>query len=815
MNSKAVSLQQVLITIILMMAVSGIGLLAYTSLQYQNLIQENKTRSVRQFLQNQVTHLLASSQRQIINVAMELQSKKALRDALRHKNIQQVTRTLDNQFNQYLFTTGGITLNRIYAFDAGLNLITGSSKGMIHENVSHVMCNSIIDAASVRRGAERLKSLALLCDHKKTGHLGVLVSVGGFKVTGYLLYVVDATSILSDLGDRLGMATQILNPDGSVAHITSEWEAVAQGAAENHLHISHTVTNEFKQPVAYIQVVHDLRDFNAAIGSLQQSSVYTALLIFGIALLMSFLLMHAVLKALRSIKESTNRLREGDCQTVSRTRFSEFNVLIDAFNSMATDISALIQKLNSAKHDSEQANRAKSVFLANMSHEIRTPMNAVLGYTQILLRDRELPAQYRRSIESVEKAGNHLLGLINDILDLSKIEAGVVELHPVDFNLHELISGMDDMFKFRCKQSGLVWKLDNRLRGNGLVHADQNKLRQILVNFLGNAVKFTEHGSVTLRVSNEDDKYYFEVKDTGMGISSSEMLDVLKPFQQAEAGIRKGGTGLGLAISKRQLEIMGSELNIASEPEKGSSFSFTINLPPANKAITVSRQERRNSQLYLQPGYSVNALVVDDVEDNREVLYHLLEKTGVDVRSAINGKDAVQKINEKVPDIVFMDIRMPLMSGTEAMRHIKNKYQNVICVAVTSSVLYHERSRYLAQGFDDLVGKPFRFEQIITCMEKYLKVSFDSNNGEQESSTALYQEECVAERIKDISVPKSLYARLKEAAEVNAITDMEQAVEELKKLNEETRYLASLLEKHIANYETEDIVHLLDGVHCA
>jgi|GEM_PF-2140691 len=815
MKSKAVSLQLVLMAIVLMMAVSGIGLLAYTSLQYQNLIQENKTKSVRQFLQSQVTYLLESSQRQIINVAMELQSKTALRDALRNKNIQQLTRAIDNQFNQYLFTTGGITLNRIYAFDAGLNLITGSSKGMSHGDDSHVMCHRIIDVASARRGAERLKSLSLLCSDEHTGHLGVLASVGGFKVTGYLLYVVDATSILSDLGDRLGMGAQILNPDGSVAHVTSKWEAAARGELKNSLQVSHTVTNEHEEPVAFIKVIHDLRDFNSVIGNLQQSSVYTALLIFGIALAMSFLLMHSVLKALRSIKESANSLSEGDCQTVLETRFSEFNVLIGAYNSMATDISALIQKLNRAKHDSEQANRAKSVFLANMSHEIRTPMNAVLGYTQILLRDGELPAQYRRPIESVEKAGNHLLALINDILDLSKIEAGVVELHPVDFDIHELIHGMDDMFKFRCKQSGLVWKLDNRLKGSGRVYADQNRLRQILVNFLGNAVKFTEHGSVTLRVSNEGDQYYFEVKDTGMGISSSEMLNVLKPFQQAEAGIRKGGTGLGLAISKRQLEIMGSELNIVSEPEKGSSFSFKINLPPANKAVTASRQERRSSQLHLQPGYSVDALVVDDVEDNREVLYHLLEKTGVNVRSAVNGKDAVQKINEKVPDIVFMDIRMPLMSGTEAMRHIKNKYQNVICVAVTSSVLYHERSRYLAQGFDDLVGKPFRFEQIITCMEKYLRVSFDSKKGEQDSSRVQYQEEGVAERIKDISVPKSLYAKLKEAAEVNAITDMEQAVEELKKLNEETRYLASLLEKHIANFETEDIVHLLDGVRCA
>lgn len=804
-----------MVAIVLMMAISGIGLLVYNSVQYQKLIHENQKNTASQYLQNQVTNLFDSSKRQIINVAMALQSRKQLREALHNRNTSELIRTLDNQFGQYLFSTGGISLNRIYVFDENLNLIAKSSKGMIRGDDTRIICNKVVELAKARSGSDRLKSSSHLCGYEQAGHLGILVSVGGFKVSGYLLYVVDAASILNDLGAHLGMATQVRNPDGSIAHATPDWEAMAQGLKENNLHVSHTVINKQGTPVLFIDVIQNLQQLNAALNSTQRSSIYSVLLIFGIALAISFVLMNAVLKALRAIKESVNSLREGDCKTVPKARFSEFNALIDAFNSMATDISALIQKLNRAKHDSEQANRAKSVFLANMSHEIRTPMNAVLGYTQILLRDGELPPQYRRPIESVERAGNHLLALINDILDLSKIEAGVVELHSVDFNIRELISGMDDMFKFRCKQSGLVWKLDNRLQGSGLVHADQNKLRQILVNFLGNAVKFTEHGSVTLHVSNQGDNYHFEVRDTGMGISSSDMLNVLKPFHQAEAGIKKGGTGLGLAISKRQLEIMGSELIIDSEIGRGSSFSFTIHLPPANMEIEVSREVRRNTQLLLQPGFSVNALVVDDVDDNREVLCHLLEKTGVNVRSATNGKDAVQKVNDQVPDIVFMDIRMPFMNGTEAMRHIKNRYPKVACIAVTSSVLHHERSRYLSQGFDDLVGKPFRFEQIISCVEKYLPVTFDSDIEGKKSSSIENRGDEVTERIKDISVPKSLYEKLIEAAEINAMMDMKQAVEELKKLNNETRYLASLLEKHIANYETADIVHLLNGVRSA
>jgi len=815
MKSKTVSLRLVLVAIVLMMAASGMGLLVYNSVQYQKLTHENQKNSVSQFLQSQISNLLDSAKRQIINVAMALQSGKQLREALRNKNKRELIRILDNQFGQYLFSTGGIDLNRIYAFDEHLNLIAKSSKGVVRADDTQPICNSVVEFASLRLGVERLKSLDQMCSDGQTGHLAVLISVGGFKTSGYLMYVVDAASLLKDLGGRLGMATQVRNSDGSIAHATADWEVLAQGPKNSYLMVSRMVNNESGAAVLYVDVIHNLQQFNASLNNTQRSSIYSVVVIFGFVLALSFVLLNMVLKSLRAIKESVISLREGDCKTVPSARFSEFNTLIVAFNDMARDISALIQKLNRAKHDSEQANRAKSVFLANMSHEIRTPMNAVLGYTQILLRDAELPPQFRRPIESVERAGNHLLALINDILDLSKIEAGVVVLNPQDFNIRELITGMDEMFKFRCKQSGLVWKLDNRLQGNGLVRGDQNKLRQILVNFLGNAVKFTEHGSVTLHASNQGDEYYFEVKDTGMGISSSDLLNVLKPFHQAEAGLNKGGTGLGLAISSRQLEIMGSELNIVSEVGRGSNFSFTIHLPPANMEVEASREVRRNTRLFLQPGFTVQALVVDDVDDNREVLCHLLEKTGVHVRSAVNGKDAVQKVNERVPDIVFLDIRMPFMDGTEAMRHIKNRFPKVVCIAVTSSVLHHERNGYLSHGFDDLVGKPFRFEQIIACMEKFLPVAFDSDLEIKNPTGINTGSDSDVARIKDISVPKNLYTRLREAAQGNAITDMEQAVEELKHLNEETRYLAALLEKHLANFETEDIVNLLDDVHSA
>jgi CheY-like chemotaxis protein len=239
-------------------------------------------------------------------------------------------------------------------------------------------------------------------------------------------------------------------------------------------------------------------------------------------------------------------------------------------------------------------------------------------------------------------------------------------------------------------------------------------------------VKFTEQGSIKLQVLRQGiNGYRFEVRDTGVGISPSGLLDVLKPFQQGDAGISKGGTGLGLAIAKRQIELMASDLEVESELGKGSRFSFALELPVAENEIVVEREPRRHAQLYLPENRIVNALVVDDVADNREVLVQLLEKSGVMVRSAVQGKDAIQKMSDCVPDIVFMDIRMPLMNGSQAMLHIKNNFPDVICVAVTSAVLYHERAMFLKQGFDDLVGKPFRIEQVISCIEKHLDITFE------------------------------------------------------------------------------------------
>ncbi|OUD13204.1 ATP-binding protein [Thioflexithrix psekupsensis] len=332
-------------------------------------------------------------------------------------------------------------------------------------------------------------------------------------------------------------------------------------------------------------------------------------------------------KLLNTIKEVT---RNKDYALRSeKNSEDELGRLIDGFNDMLAQIEARDLKLaayrdhlaemvllrtselQEARDQALAANKAKSIFLANMSHEIRTPMNAMLGYTQILQRHSNLNPEQHQALKIIQNSGDHLLGLINDILDISKIEAGAMLLRPENFYLKELIEDISAMFKIRCEQKNLAWWVEHEIPENMLVYADQIKLRQVLINLLGNAVKFTEQGSIILRVNMlENDYYQFDVIDTGPGISEGEQDTIFEPFHQAQSGLEKGGTGLGLAISRRQVELMGGEIRVFSKANQGACFTLCLPLPKGTGFV----EKRSDQALYarLKSTCQVNALVVSN-----------------------------------------------------------------------------------------------------------------------------------------------------------------------------------------------------------
>jgi PAS domain S-box-containing protein len=361
-----------------------------------------------------------------------------------------------------------------------------------------------------------------------------------------------------------------------------------------------------------------------------------------------------------------------------------------------------------ARTEAENASRMKSEFLANMSHELRTPLNAILGFTQLLSDDRNLTERQKDRIGTISRSGEHLLALINDILDISKIEAGKMELRESAFDLPRFLSDMAEMFELRCKKKGLTLYADGTQDLPRWVEGDIGKLRQVLVNLLGNAVKFTEDGGVGVLAGRDGDRVRFEVRDTGRGIPSGELEGIMQPFVQASTTDHEGGTGLGLAISKRYVAMMGGELKVESELGKGSVFSFS--LPLREGAAPPAREEEPLGSFRIKGGAEARALVVDDQGQNRLVLKEMLEGIGFAVVEASNGAEALLRARENPPAIVFMDIKMPVMDGYAAVAELKRDplTGSIVVFALTASAFTQDEERIASSGFDGYLAKPFK-----------------------------------------------------------------------------------------------------------
>jgi PAS domain S-box-containing protein len=482
------------------------------------------------------------------------------------------------------------------------------------------------------------------------------------------------------------------------------------------------------------------------------------------------------------------------------------------------DLSRALISAQEAKYEAEKASRAKGAFLANMSHEIRTPLNAIIGYSQLLNQSDDLEPDDKKAIQTIESSGNNLLELINEILDYSKIEAGTKELTPKDFDLNELLEGLINMFENRCEDKSLAVQLKGTDQTPIYVHGDEGKLRQVLVNLLGNAIKFTNTGKVTLEMETKPANHYtFQVIDTGPGIPEEDHAKVLEPFQQSESARFTEGTGLGLSLSKELIHLMGGDLSLVSEEGKGSCFFFTLELPPATTPVAKRSQRGEEGEWSLAKRGSIKALVVDDVEVNRRLLNDILEGAGIEIAEAENGQEAVDQAGVFKPDIIFMDIRMPVMDGKEATLEIKKQFgpDRFKIVALTASVFHQEKQEVFDELFDDYISKPFRIERIFKSIQTLLGIEFNKENKHPEKKNKDSNKKASPLKeidLSQITIPVQLFFKIKDVIEEENIPQLKTELDQLCLLGDDGKFLNNKLAPLVENNELEEILTVLERV---
>ena len=429
-----------------------------------------------------------------------------------------------------------------------------------------------------------------------------------------------------------------------------------------------------------------------------------------------------------------------------------FSALEESKTTLETRVEARTAELRTAKLTADEANQAKSEFLASMSHELRTPLNGILGYAQVLQQDNQLSEEQERGLNVIRQCGAHLLTLINDILDLSKIEARKMDLAPTAIFLPSLVQAVVEMCQVRAEAKGIdFYHLSDPNLPKG-IYADEKRLRQVLINLLNNAIKFTDTGSVSLRIQCLDfpiettgetteatseetsrktsersqKRLRFEVRDTGVGISDTQLKKIFSPFEQVGEQHRKTeGTGLGLTISQQILTLMESKIQVESEPGEGSTFWLEVTLPE-RKDWESAQATAASKKVTGYAGPTKTILVIDDRWENRSVLVKLLEPLGFQVAEAVDGQDGLEKALQLMPDLIITDLAMPGMDGYEFLRQLRSsdELSQTLTIVSSASVLLFDQHKSIEAGGNDFLAKPIQFDELLQTLKKHLDLEW-------------------------------------------------------------------------------------------